>query len=63
MSVEGRSAGVAGSGVVITGASSGIGKACALYLDSRGWRVFAGVRKAADGEALAKAASPRLSPL
>ncbi|MGC1399891.1 SDR family oxidoreductase, partial [Candidatus Binatus sp.] len=42
---------------------SGIGKACALYLDSRGWRVFAGVRKAADGEALAKAASPRLSPL
>lgn len=63
MSVEGRSAEVAGSGVVITGASSGIGKACALYLDSRGWRVFAGVRKAADGEALAKAASPRLSPL
>ena len=46
--------GLAGGGVVITGASSGIGKACALYLDQRGYRVFAGVRKASDGEALTK---------
>jgi NAD(P)-dependent dehydrogenase (short-subunit alcohol dehydrogenase family) len=50
-------------GVMITGASSGIGMECALYLDRRGYRVFAGVRKASDGEALTKAASPRLSPV
>src|SRR5271168_4489390 len=55
--------GLAGGGVVITGASSGIGKACALYLDQRGYRVFAGVRKASDGEALTKVASSRLCPV
>jgi NAD(P)-dependent dehydrogenase (short-subunit alcohol dehydrogenase family) len=49
-------------GVMITGASSGIGKTCAIYLDQRGYRVFAGVRKAADGEALT-AAAPRVRPL
>src|SRR5580658_7803979 len=63
MALDGQGSGVAGSGVVITGASTGIGRECALYLDRRGYRVFAGVRKAADGEALAKVASPRLSPL
>lgn len=41
-----------GRTVVITGASSGIGRACALYLTRQGFRVFAGVRKAEDGEAL-----------
>lgn len=60
---EGKSDGVARGAVVITGASSGIGRECSLYLDRRGYRVFAGVRKASDGEALAQAASPRLSPL
>lgn len=49
--------------VVITGASTGIGAACALYLDRLGWRVFAGVRKPADGEALRQQASDRLTPL
>ncbi len=48
--------------VVITGASTGIGKACALWLADRGWRVFAGVRKPVDGEAL-QAADARLIPL
>ncbi len=38
--------------VVITGASSGIGRASALVLARRGFRVFAGVRKRKDGEAL-----------
>lgn len=49
--------------VVITGASTGIGRACALRLDRMGWRVFAGVRKPADGEALCAKASPRLTPV
>jgi NAD(P)-dependent dehydrogenase (short-subunit alcohol dehydrogenase family) len=49
--------------VVITGSSTGIGKACALDLDKRGFRVFAGVRKEADGEALKAEASERLVPV
>jgi NAD(P)-dependent dehydrogenase (short-subunit alcohol dehydrogenase family) len=48
---------------LITGASTGIGAACALALDKRGYRVFAGVRRAADGEALRQHASPNLEPL
>src|SRR5438105_15930448 len=38
--------------VVVTGASSGIGRACALHLPRLGFEVFAGVRKAADAERL-----------
>ena len=49
--------------VVITGASTGIGRACALRLDRTGFEVFAGVRKAEDGEALVASASERLRPL
>ncbi len=49
--------------VLITGASTGIGEACALHLDQLGWRVFAGVRKDADGEALRAKASARLLPV
>ena len=33
--------------VVITGASTGIGRSAALYLAERGYTVFAGVRKTA----------------
>jgi len=40
---------------VITGASTGIGYACAQYLAERGWRVFAGVRKQADADRVAGA--------
>ena len=50
-------------GVVITGASTGIGRACAVRLDSLGYRVFAGVRKTADGDALRAATSQRLTPV
>jgi NAD(P)-dependent dehydrogenase (short-subunit alcohol dehydrogenase family) len=49
--------------VVITGASSGIGRACALHLDSLGFDVFAGVRKPSDGEQLQSEASERLRPV
>ena len=41
-----------GRGVVITGASTGIGAACALHLDRLGFVVFAGVRKLEDGATL-----------
>lgn len=41
--------------VLITGASTGIGEDLARDLASRGWRVFAGVRRPADGERLVAA--------
>ena len=49
--------------VVVTGASTGIGRATALHLDSIGLRVFAGVRRDEDGEALQREASSRLTPI
>jgi NAD(P)-dependent dehydrogenase (short-subunit alcohol dehydrogenase family) len=51
------------TGVVITGASTGIGAACALVLDKLGYRVFAGLRDKADGEPLIGSVSPRLMPI
>jgi NAD(P)-dependent dehydrogenase (short-subunit alcohol dehydrogenase family) len=47
-------------GVLITGASTGIGEATALRLDKSGFTVFAGVRKPEDGERLQAKASKRL---
>lgn len=49
--------------VVVTGASTGIGRTTALLLDEKGYRVFAGTRKEADAESLAKEASDRLTPI
>lgn len=46
--------------VVITGASSGIGEACAHHLAGLGFNVFAGVRKDADAQRIA---GPRVEPL
>lgn len=49
--------------VLITGASSGIGRAAAMRMDAAGWRVFAGVRREEDAEALRRLGSARLIPL
>jgi NAD(P)-dependent dehydrogenase (short-subunit alcohol dehydrogenase family) len=49
--------------VVITGASTGIGRACALHMDALGWHVFAGVRREADAESLRREASGQLTPI
>jgi NAD(P)-dependent dehydrogenase (short-subunit alcohol dehydrogenase family) len=48
---------------VVTGASTGIGRACAERLDSLGWRVFAGVRSDTAAEELRSAGSERLTPV
>ncbi len=49
--------------VLITGASTGIGEACAVYLAGRGWRVFAGVRRVEDGDALVRKAGEAVMPV
>ncbi len=49
--------------VVITGTSTGIGKACALTLDKAGFQVFAGVRKETDATTIKQDASERLTPI
>jgi NAD(P)-dependent dehydrogenase (short-subunit alcohol dehydrogenase family) len=49
--------------VVVTGASTGIGRATALHLAAGGQRVFAGVRKDSDADALTRAATGVLEPL
>jgi NAD(P)-dependent dehydrogenase (short-subunit alcohol dehydrogenase family) len=48
--------------VVVTGSSTGIGRACAVALDRQGFHVLAGVRKEADGESL-EAAAAGLEPV
>ena len=48
--------------VLITGASTGIGRAASEYLVVQGWKVFAGVRKQADADALS-AANEQITPL
>jgi NAD(P)-dependent dehydrogenase (short-subunit alcohol dehydrogenase family) len=49
--------------LLVTGASTGIGRSTALRLDRAGWRVFAGVRREEDAASLREAASAQLEPL
>lgn len=49
--------------VLVTGSSTGIGRATALRLDRAGWRVLAGVRKEEDADSLRAAGSERLTPV
>jgi NAD(P)-dependent dehydrogenase (short-subunit alcohol dehydrogenase family) len=49
--------------VLITGASTGLGRSAALLLAASGWRVYAGVRKPADGASLRADATGELVPL
>lgn len=49
--------------VVITGASSGIGRATALRMFKAGWRVFATVRKPDDGDKLRSEISEEITAL
>lgn len=48
---------------MVTGASTGIGRATAIELDRIGFRVFAGVRKDSDAESIRGEGSERLEPL
>lgn len=49
--------------ILVTGASRGIGKAAALYLDGLGFRVLAGVRSEEDAAALRREGSERMEPV
>lgn len=52
-----------GKAILITGCSTGIGRAAALYLAQQGFTVFATVRKAADADNLRKLNLPTLHPI
>lgn len=49
--------------VVITGASSGIGRAAVARMVQSGWQVFGTVRKLQDGESLRSEFGPAVSPI
>lgn len=49
--------------VVISGASSGIGEATAIYLDRLGYQVFAGVRRETDALSLVQKSSGTIIPI
>jgi len=58
-----QGAGTARGAVVVTGASTGIGRATALHLGMLGFDVFAGVRRESDGERLASEGSGGVTPV
>lgn len=49
--------------LLVTGASTGIGEACARHMAAKGWTVFAGVRRQKDADALQQGAIGDLRPL
>lgn len=49
--------------LLVTGASTGIGEACARHMAAKGWTVFAGVRSQKDADALKQGAMGDLRPL
>lgn len=59
----GTDPGLGRGAVVVTGSSTGIGRATALELDRIGYRVFAGVRKDSDADSIRGDGSDRLEPL
>jgi NAD(P)-dependent dehydrogenase (short-subunit alcohol dehydrogenase family) len=61
--VRGDTPGRRRGAVLVTGASTGIGRATALHLAALGFEVFAGVRRDADGERIATDASGSLTPV
>ena len=54
---------MAARSVLITGASTGIGRASAVRLANAGWDVFAGVRRPEDGEAVRGESPDRIRPV
>jgi NAD(P)-dependent dehydrogenase (short-subunit alcohol dehydrogenase family) len=52
-----------GEGILVTGCSSGIGRAVALHLARKGFTVFATVRKQADADQLRQLNEPNLVPV
>jgi NAD(P)-dependent dehydrogenase (short-subunit alcohol dehydrogenase family) len=49
--------------ILVTGASSGIGRACAIRCAQLGYRTFAGVRRISDGDALKTHPSGKIEPV
>ncbi len=54
---------IMGKSVLVTGASTGIGRAVTLALAKLGWRVYAGVRRSEDGDRLIESATGKLKPV
>lgn len=51
------------SSILVTGASSGVGRATSLFLARQGWRVFGSVRKPADAERLREDSAGKVTPV
>ena len=62
-SVHGNGGRAARGAVFVTGASTGIGRASALHLETQGFDVFAGVRREEDGDRVAADSSGRCVPV